>query len=101
MKGKRRIFLCCLMTLLMAFVMAMPMSASADVGDTDVAKIGDTGYGTLEDAFSAAENGDIIKVIASTGTSTDIINFEGKSVTLDLNNQTVNLGSLTVGKMRN
>lgn len=35
MRKKRRIFLCCLMTLLMAFVMAVPMSVSAAENVTD------------------------------------------------------------------
>ena len=33
MKKKRRLFLCCLMTLLMAFVMAVPVGVSAETGE--------------------------------------------------------------------
>ena len=50
---KRRMFLCCLMTLLMAFVMAVPMSVSAAEGN--LVKIDETGieYATLGDAVAA------------------------------------------------
>ncbi len=63
MKKKSRIVLCGIMTLIMAFVMAMPVSVSAAVSDDDVAKIGDTGYATLAEAVAAVEengSGEII-----------------------------------------
>ena len=63
MKKKSRIVLCGIMTLIMAFVMAMPVSVSAAVSDDDVAKIGDTVYATLAEAVAAVEengSGEII-----------------------------------------
>lgn len=83
MRKKRRIFLCCLMTLLMAFVMAVPMSVSAA---ENVAKIGNTEYETIQaavDAINASDskNGQI-DVIAN---STENIKIPtGVTVTLNL-----------------
>lgn len=63
MKKKSKIILCGIMTLIMAFVMAMPVSVSAVVNDDDVARIEDTGYATLNEAVAAVEengSGEII-----------------------------------------
>ena len=62
MKKKSKIILCGIMTLIMAFVMAMPVSVSAVVNDDDVARIEDTGYATLNEAVAAVEeNGSIVQ----------------------------------------
>lgn len=60
------------------------------VADTDVAKIGDNGYATLEDAIEAAANGDTIELLADVtlAASTTISHSitiqpaEGKTVTI-------------------
>ena len=99
MKTKRRIFLCCLMTLLMAFVMAVPMSASAAVSETDVVKIGDTGYATLGDAVAA---------VPTDGTQTTITFLKdatgggvqvqaGQNIIFDFDTHTYTVGAPTVG----
>ena len=48
---------------MMAFVMAMPVSANAEISQTDVASIGDEGYATLQEAFDAVQDGDTIELL--------------------------------------
>ena len=58
MKRRKRIFLCCITTLMMALVMAVPMSVSAaETAETEVT----SGEAFIE-AVNKAQNGDIIKV---------------------------------------
>lgn len=57
MKRKNRIVLCGILAMMMAFVMAMPVSANAEISQTDVASIGDKGYATLQEAFNAVQDG--------------------------------------------
>ncbi len=63
MKRKNRIVLCGILAMMMAFVMAMPVSANAEISQTDVASIGDKGYATLQEAFNAVQDGDTIKLL--------------------------------------
>ena len=56
MKKKRKIMLCGIMTLIMALVMAMSISASAAEEGT-VATVGDNEYETVQDAVNAVSNG--------------------------------------------
>ena len=63
MKRKNRIVLCGILAVMMAFVMAMPVSANAEISQTDVASIGDEGYATLQEAFDAVQDGDTIKLL--------------------------------------
>lgn len=98
MKNKKRIFLCCLMSLLMVFVMAVPMSASAAEGA--VAQVGEDTYADLQTAFTQAPDGSTITVLADTDLSSDI-SFKGKNITLDINGKTVTFTggkSLIAGK---
>lgn len=76
MRKKRRIFLCCLMTLLMAFVMAVPMSVSAAEGDITTAE-------ELSDAINNANSGDVITLGGDI--TADVVVKGDKSITLDLN----------------
>ena len=63
MKRKNRIVLCGILAVMMAFVMAMPVSANAEILQTDVAAIGDEGYATLQEAFDAVQDGDTIELL--------------------------------------
>ena len=63
MKRKNRIVLCRILAVMMAFVMAMPVSANAEISQTDVASIGDEGYATLQEAFDAVQDGDTIELL--------------------------------------
>ena len=83
---KRRLMLCSIISLIMVFVMAVPMTVSADTA-TNVAKIGDIEYATLEEAVGKAQNGDTIKLIAPIKASITIP--DNKNITLDLNGQTL------------
>ena len=65
----------------------MPSMAFATVGANDVAKIGDTGYATLEDAVTAANNGDTITMVNNYDFAQTIT--ISKSITLDLNGKTI------------
>lgn len=99
MKKKSKIILCGIMTLIMAFVMAMPVSTSA------ASNLVDTGE-ELVDAINASGNDDTITLGADIEQS--IIIPEGKTITLDLNGYTltgigekskatiVNNGNLTI-----
>ena len=83
---KRRLMLCSIISLIMVFVMAVPMTVSADTA-TKVAKIGNTEYATLEEAVKAAQDRDTIELTAPITASITIP--AGKNITLDLNGQTL------------
>ena len=75
------------MTLIMAFVMAMPVSVSAVVNDDDVARIGDTGYATLSEAVADVEengSGEII-ILKNIENCSKIQINNGKNIKIDLN----------------
>ena len=55
------------------FVGAGAAEGHTPVVDTDVAKIGDTGYATLADAVGAAQNGDTITLLKNVDNGTGII----------------------------
>ena len=59
---KRRLMLCSLISLIMVFVMAVPMTVSAA---TNVAKVGNTEYATLEEAVGAAKDGDTVTLLTA------------------------------------
>lgn len=64
-------------------------NGSTSVGDAEdyVAMIGSTGYATLSDAVAAAKDGDTIKLLRDV--SSDRINLEDESITVDLNGHTL------------
>lgn len=78
---KRRLMLCSLVSLIMVFVMAVPMTVSAatvrEANDAD----------SLKAAITAAEAGDTIKLTAPITASVTIP--AEKNITLDLNGQTL------------
>ena len=95
---KRRLMLCSIISLIMVFVMAVPMTVSADT----VRVAGDAT--ALANEIKAAQKGDTIKLTASFAASITIP--ADKNITLDLNGQTLtnkdkedtitNNGTLTV-----
>lgn len=78
---KRRLMLCSIISLIMVFVMAVPMTVSADT-------VTDAGDATaLANAITAAKDGETIKLTAPITASITIP--AGKKITLDLNGQTL------------
>ena len=78
---KRRLMLCSLVSLIMVFVMAVPMTVSA----ATVREAGDAA--ALPKAITDAQDGDTIKLTASITASITIP--AGKNITLDLNGMTL------------
>lgn len=66
-----------------------------------VAQVGDTGYATLEAAFTNAVDGNIVKLLKNTTTTQLITVAGGKHLTLDLNGNTVSSGLSTTIKVSN
>ena len=81
---KRRLMLCSIISLIMVFVMAVPMTVSAD---TNVAKVGDTEYATLEAAVGAAGAGDTVTLLTAASINNDLT--VGKNITLALAGNTL------------
>lgn len=66
-----------------------------------VAQVGDTGYATLEAAFTNAVDGNIVKLLKNTTTTQLITVADGKHLTLDLNGNTVSSDLSTTIKVSN
>ena len=66
-----------------------------------VAQIGDVKYESLQEAFNAANNDDVVKVLAEVTLSQAAVVPADKTVTLDLNGQTITATSSTIGNMGN
>ena len=86
----RRILVCTVVSLIMVFVMAVPMTASATGAEV---KIGNTTYSSLSEAFQNADDGATITVMNDASVSDRIIVSNGKSITLDLNGHDVSFDS--------
>ena len=82
----RRMILCAVVSLIMIFVMAVPMTASADGPE---AKIGDQTYSSLLNAFKDAGDGDTITVMDDVSVYGKIAISDGRHITLDLNGHDV------------
>ena len=82
----RRILVCTVVSLIMVFVMAIPMTASATGAEV---KIGDQTYSSLSDAFQNAKDGDTITVMNDVSVSDNITVSNEQSITLDLNGHDV------------
>ena len=80
---KRRLMLCSIISLIMVFVMAVPMTVSA--AETTVTT------GTLQAAIDSATSGDVIKLGQNFNESIAIP--AGKNITLDLNGKTLTGGA--------
>lgn len=81
---KRKLVLCSLVSLIMVFVMAVPMTVSAA---SKAAKIGDAEYATLEAAVAAAKDGDTVSLLNSVSLDKDLM-IE-KKITLNLAGETI------------
>lgn len=81
------------LALLMVAVM-LPIMAMAE--GANVAKIGNTEYATLKDAFDAVQNGETIVVMKNCSGDGIVVN-SGKNFTVDFNNCTYNIDGTTVG----
>ena len=68
----------------------------------DVAQIGETGYDTLQDALTAAQTGDTVKLLSDISFDTDdaykangshltMLYVNGKNITLDMNGKTISV----------
>ncbi len=65
-----------------------PVLETKAPAETDVCKIGETGYATLKDAVEAAQNGDTITLLNDVANGSGIIVPSGKNFTLDFNGKT-------------
>ena len=72
--------------LLPAAVFAEP---SGEQTESSVAKVGDTYYDSLADAFEAVETEGTIELVANAQLSTRVLIAAGKNITLDLGSYTV------------
>lgn len=81
------------LALLMMAVM-LPVMAMAD--GANVAKIGNTEYATLKDAFDAVQNGETIVVMKNCSGNGIVVN-SGRNFTVDFNNCTYDIDGTTVG----
>lgn len=86
----RRILVCIVVSLIMVFVMAVPMTASATGAE---AKIGEQTYSSLTDAFQNAKDRDTITVMNDASVSDIITVSNGQSIKLDLNGHDVSFDS--------
>ena len=84
----KRKLLSILLTLCLAFSL-LPTAALAEEGEAsgNVAKIGEQGYATLAEAIAAAQDGGTVTLLKSC--SSERVNLENKSITIDLNGNTL------------
>ena len=82
-----------------AFAMVMP-SGQVDAAETatNEAQIGDKAYPTFEEAVTAAVDGDTIEILADVSVD-NCVEITGKTITIELNNHTINTASATDGKL--
>ena len=81
------------LALLMVAVM-LPVMAMAD--ETKVAKIGNTEYATLKEAFDAVQNGETLVGMKNCSGNGIVVN-SGRNFTVDFNNCTYDIDGTTVG----
>ncbi len=95
-----------ILSLLTAAAMTLSLGITSVSADTTeeagsvVAKIGETEYTSLADAFNAAANKATITVVADTSIIGDAVSFNGKSVTLDLNGKTITADNSNTGNIQ-
>ena len=86
--------------ILAAMLIISLLPAAVLAGDADVAKIGETGYATLEAAFAAANDGDTITLLANcsgNGIIAPTGKFGTKGLTVDFNGFTYTVSGTLVG----
>ena len=79
---------------LLMIVVMLPVMAMAE--GANVAKIGDTEYATLKDAFDAVKDGETIVVMKNCSGNGIVVN-SGRNFTVDFNNCTYDIDGTTVG----
>ncbi len=95
-----------ILSLLTAAAMTLSLGITSVSADTTeeagsvVAKIGETGYTSLADAFNAAANKATITVVADTSIIGENVILSGKNVTLDLNGKTVTADNSNTGNIQ-
>ena len=77
--------------LLTLFMVLTISSVTVFAADTDVAKIGETGYATLEAAFAAANDGETITLLADAAPVLTSQRAITKAAVIDLNGNTLTL----------
>ena len=79
--------------------MAIPAFAEETTGTTNVAKVGETGYATLQEAVNAAANSTTDKTVKLLGNvaGDGVVVENGKTVTIDFNNYTYTVNGRLVG----
>ena len=102
MKGERSKLLAVVAIMAMvvcAFAVFAPATdVDAEVAETDVASIGDTGYATLQAAVDAAVDGDTIKLLKdASGSGIIIYEKNAKNITIDFQGFTYTIGGPAVG----
>lgn len=93
---KRITWLACA-TLLCALLIALPAAQTALASGTDVAKIGDTTYPTLEDAVNAAPDSTPTTITLLRDAAGNGVVVKNKNITFDLGGHTYNVDGTTVG----
>ena len=93
---KRITWLACA-TLLCALLIAPPAAQTALASGTDVAKIGDTTYPTLEDAVNAAPDSEQTTIMLLRDAAGNGVVVKNKNITFDLDGHTYNVDGTTVG----
>ncbi len=83
MKITKKIFALGIFAAMMAFCLA-PGLALADEGQNYAAKIGNTGYATLQDAFDAVEDGQTVVLQKNVSECVTLNGLDGKSCKLNL-----------------
>lgn len=95
-----------ILSLLTAAAMTISLGITSVSADTTeeagsaVAKIGETEYTSLADAFNAAANKATITVVADTSIIGENVILSGKNVTLDLNGKTVTADNSNTGNIQ-
>lgn len=93
---KRITWLACA-TLLCALLIAPPAAQTALASGTDVAKIGDTTYPTLEAAVNAAPDSEQTTIMLLRDAAGNGVVVKNKNITFDLDGHTYNVDGTTVG----
>ncbi len=93
---KRITWLACA-TLLCALLIAPPAAQTALASGTDVAKIGDTTYPTLEAAVTAAPDSEQTTITLLRDAEGNGVVVKNKNITFDLGGHTYNVDGTTVG----
>ncbi len=74
-------------------------SVSAEITNTDVAKIGDAKYQTLQSAFQAVESGQMIELLTDCTGGGLFLGAGSKTITLDFNGYTYTATAPSVGSL--